>query len=145
LDLKTLTYELSEDGIAIITLNRPNKLNAINDEMREDFFSLSRELFANSNVKVVIFTGKGKAFSAGGDIKFFERGLSTPDYRVENLRLTNFFDDLEVLEKPVLAAINGLCTGAGLQITLSCDIRIASDKAEFGFRENNIRFANPNA
>ena len=130
-------FDLS-DRIATITLNRPDRLNAINEEMRDDFSRLFTELQTNEDIGVVIFTGAGRAFSAGGDIQYFERDWSTTKFRAENHRLTQFFDELELIEKPVLAAINGPCTGAGLQITLSCDIRIASDQAKFGFRENNI-------
>ena len=134
---KAINFEL-KDRIATITLNRPDRLNAINEDMRDDFSRLFTELQTNEDIGVVIFTGSGRAFSAGGDIKYFERDWRTTSFRAENHRLTQFFDELELIEKPVLAAINGPCTGAGLQITLSCDIRLASDQAEFGFRENNI-------
>jgi len=127
-----------KDRIATITLNRPDRLNAINEDMRDDFSLLFNELQTNEDIGVVIFTGSGRAFSAGGDIKYFERDWRTTKFRAENHRLTQFFDELELIEKPVLAAVNGPCTGAGLQITLSCDIRLASDQAKFGFRENNI-------
>lgn len=134
---KTIEFDLS-NRIAKITFNRPDRLNAINEEMRDDFSRLFTELQTNEEIGVVIFTGAGRAFSAGGDIEYFERDWPTRKFRAENHRLTQFFDELELIEKPVLAAINGPCTGAGLQITLSCDIRIASDQAKFGFRENNI-------
>lgn len=134
---KAITFKL-ENGIATVTLNRPDQLNAINDEMREDFARLFTELQTNDEIKVLILTGAGRAFSAGGDIEYFEREWNTTRFRAESRRLTQFFDELELIEKPVLAAINGPCTGAGLQVTLSCDIRIASDQARFGFRENNI-------
>jgi enoyl-CoA hydratase/carnithine racemase len=134
---KTLKFDLT-DRIATITFNRPDRLNAINVEMRDDFSKLFDELQLNDEIGVIIFTGEGRAFSAGGDIEYFERDWKTTEFRAENHRLTQFFDELELIEKPVLAAINGPCTGAGLQITLSCDIRIASEQAEFGFRENNI-------
>ena len=137
MDYKTLLFEL-DGGVATVTLNRPERLNALNDDMRADYSQLFQELQNNDEIGVVIFTGAGRAFSAGGDISYFEREWSTRKFREENHRLTQFFDELELIEKPVLAAINGPCTGAGLQITLSCDIRIASDRAEFGFRENNI-------
>lgn len=134
---KAITFEV-KDRIATITLNRPDRLNAINVEMREDFSRLMVELQTDDDIGVVILTGAGRAFSAGGDIEYFERDWNTAKFRRENHRLTQFFDELELIEKPVLAAINGPCTGAGLQVTLSCDIRIASDEAKFGFRENNI-------
>jgi enoyl-CoA hydratase len=134
---KAILFELS-DRIATITLNRPDRLNAINQDMRDDFSRLFTELQTNDDIGVVILTGTGRAFSAGGDIEYFERDWNTAKFRAENHRLTQFFDELELIEKPVLAAINGPCTGAGLQITLSCDIRLASQDASFGFRENNI-------
>jgi len=138
MNFKTLKFEISADGIATITLNRPDKLNAMNAEMRSEFNSLVDELYSNKQIKVIIFTGEGRAFSAGGDIDFLDQEWSTPEFRQETQRFSGFFDALEQMEKPVLAAINGPCTGAGLQITLSCDIRLASDRAEFGFRENQI-------
>ena len=134
----TLKFDLSPDGVATITLNRPEKLNAMNAEMRSEFNSLIDELYSNHDIKVIILTGEGRAFSAGGDIDFLDQDWNTPDFRQETQKFTEFFDALESLEKPVLAAINGPCTGAGLQITLSCDIRIASEEAQFGFRENQI-------
>lgn len=135
---KTLLFEIDSDGIAIVTLNRPDKLNAMNAEMRADFGVLMEAFYSNSEIKVIIFTGAGRAFSAGGDIDFLDQNWSTPEFRRETQKFTGFFDALEILEKPVLAAINGPCTGAGLQITLSCDIRMASRQAQFGFRENLI-------
>ena len=134
---KSLRFDLT-DRIATVTFNRPERLNAINEEMRDDFLTLFDEFQTNPHIGVIIFTGEGRAFSAGGDIEYFERDWKAAEFRAENHRLTQFFDELELIEKPVLAAINGPCTGAGLQITLSCDIRIASDQAKFGFRENNI-------
>src|SRR5918911_1682882 len=137
MDYKAITFEVA-DRVATITLNRADRLNAINVEMREDFSRLIDALQTSDEIGVVIVTGAGRAFSAGGDIEYFERDWNTAKFRAENHRLTQFFDELELIEKPVLAAINGPCTGAGLQVTLSCDIRIASDQARFGFRENNI-------
>src|SRR5262245_8832967 len=137
MDYKTILFEES-GGIATVTLNRPDRLNAIDVDMREDFARLLGEIQTNEQIRVLIITGAGRAFSAGGDIEYFEQEWKTARFRAENHRLTQFFDELELIEKPVLAAINGPCTGGGLQITLSCDIRIASDHARFGFRENNI-------
>ncbi len=138
LQLSSLTFDLNKDGIATITLNRPEKLNAMNEAMRADFKELRDELVENKEIKVIIFTGAGRAFSAGGDIDFLDQDWLTQDFRTQTQEFTAFFDTLESIEKPVLAAVNGPCTGAGLQITLSCDIRIASEKAQFGFRENLI-------
>ncbi len=135
---KTIKFEIDVGGIATVTLNRPEKLNAMNAEMRSEFKALSDELTSNDQIKVIVFTGAGRAFSAGGDIDFLDNNWQTPQFRRETQGFTNFFDTLETLEKPVIAAINGPCTGAGLQITLSCDIRFASEDAKFGFKENLI-------
>src|SRR5688572_11055033 len=104
MDYKTLLFEL-DGGIATVTLNRPERLNALNDEMRADYSRLFQELQNNDEIGVVIFTGAGRAFSAGGDISYFEREWKTRKFREENHMLTQFFDELELIEKPVLAAI----------------------------------------
>src|ERR1700752_3348751 len=103
---KTIIFEES-DHIATITLNRPDALNAIDQDMREDFERVLDEIQSNDRIRVIIFTGAGRAFSAGGDISLFERDWKdTPKFRAQSRRLMNFFDELEQMEKPGRAAIH---------------------------------------
>lgn len=134
---KSLNFEL-HDGVALVTLNRPEVLNAVNQDMRREFVALSERLAFDEAIRVVIFTGAGRAFSAGADIAHFEQDWQPQTFRAHSRRLAKFFDDLEALEKPVIAAVNGPVTGAGLDLALACDLRFAAPEATFGFRQNAI-------
>ena len=125
-----------KDGIATITLNAPDKRNALSVEMQKSLPLAVDEVARDDEVKVVIVTGAGNAFCAGGDLEWMEAifaGTLKPS-RYENFQIAGqgWADVFPRLDKPVIAAINGACVGAGLAIALSCDIRIASEKAKFG-------------
>jgi enoyl-CoA hydratase/carnithine racemase len=133
----TLKYELA-GGIATVTIDRPEKNNAISMEMRADFRALADELYGDEAVRVAVFTGTGKTFCVGADVSTFETDWNTPVFRANTRLLTSFFNDLEGLEKPLIAAINGTCVGGGLELALACDLRITARSARFGLPENNL-------
>jgi len=120
-----------KDGIATVTLNSPDKLNAISFKMRDSLMQVIDDLGKDDSVKVVILTGAGRGFCAGADLSELAGGTRPEPSIYEQLQgvpRPSFFK----LEKPVIAAVNGACVGAGLSLALTCDIRIASDKAKFG-------------
>lgn len=131
MEFKTIRYE-KDGGIARITLNRPEALNAMDLVLREEFRQIIFELKDDPDVRVVVISGEGSAFCAGGDLKTMGGQEDNISGRDRVMRIGDTFYQLANLEKPVIAAVNGVATGAGLSIVLSCDITIASDKARFG-------------
>ena len=122
---------------AILTINRPDKLNALNEAVRTQFLAALEEIETDDSVGVVVVTGAGeKAFIAGADIGEFE-GRSPFDQR-HAMRSPRIFDILSSFPKPVIAMINGFCLGGGCELSMSCDIRVASDRARFGQPEINL-------
>jgi len=128
-----------KDGIARLTLNRPTVLNALSKAMLAELWSTTSRL-EEPDVRVVVIQGAGRAFSAGADITEFRVWAEHPTsvFRRDGKRFHDFYDYLERLEKPVIAAINGVCVGGGLEIAISCDIRIAKKGARFGFPEYRL-------
>lgn len=130
----TVLYE--RDGhVATITYNRPEALNAINQELREDLNAAWVRLRDDEDAWVAIVTGAGRAFSAGADLRSNARPQGTTHW--ETPSMTSLESGLEVW-KPVIAAVNGYCLGFALTLVASCDFVIASDRAEFGFPEVRI-------
>src|SRR5713226_3855418 len=117
--------------IAIVTVNRPDKLNALNIATRNDILAAFEQLEHDDEVRVVIITGAGeKAFIAGADINEFA-GMTAIKQRTV-MKGRRAFDSVEDFPKPVIAMINGFALGGGCELALSCDIRIASSKAKLG-------------
>src|SRR5207253_10861483 len=100
---------------------------------------LAGELYGNDAVRVAVFTGTGKTFCVGADVSTFETDWNTPVFRANTRLLTSFFNDLEALEKPLIAAINGTCVGGGLELALPCELRITARAARSGLRHNHLR------
>jgi enoyl-CoA hydratase/carnithine racemase len=127
-----LLYEV-KDRIATITLNRPDKMNAFTGPMIERWAASLHEAQHDLNVNVVIVTGAGKAFCSGGDVGRMGAGAPTPLDNKNGLweHIHRVPKTLEAMDKPVIAMINGVTVGAGMGMSLMCDMRIASDAARF--------------
>lgn len=137
MEFKYIIYEKNE-GVATITLNRPEALNAFSKEVVEEILHALEDVKTDEAVRVVVLTGAGeKAFSAGADIKTMV-GMTALKARELSLIGERLCVGLENLEKPVIAAINGYALGGGLEVAMSCDLRIASENAKMGQTEINI-------
>lgn len=137
MEFNTIKFSL-EESIGIITINRPDKLNALNGEAFDELDILIKKIKNDNDVKAVIFTGSGeKAFVAGADIK--ELNKCDVESGKEFARKGQIvFDQIENLGKPVIAAINGFALGGGCELALSCHIRLCSENAKFGQPEVNL-------
>jgi enoyl-CoA hydratase len=130
----TLIYE-KKDNIGVLTVNRPDKLNALSNELTEELQHLLDEIEKDVDLRVVVITGAGdKAFVAGADINELVERDALKGRDVSRFRQA-LFARIENLPVPVIAAVNGYALGGGLELALACNIRIASEKAQFGAPE----------
>ncbi len=129
---------VTENNICLITINRPDKLNALNKKVLEELAHAVEIIYSNKNIKGAIITGNGeKAFVAGADITEFieaesEQGISLAK------RGQDIFFMIENCPKPIIAAVNGFALGGGCELAMACHFRLASDKAKFGQPEVNL-------
>jgi len=132
-----LLLEKLEGRVALLTVNRPDKMNALNSAVRQGLFDAVESLRHDDEVRVVVLTGAGdRAFIAGADIGEFKDARAVEQYRA--MQESNIYSLLEDFPKPIIAMIHGYCLGGGCELAMACDIRIASDRARLGQPEVNL-------
>lgn len=137
--MDTLLYD-ARDGIAFVTLNRPQVLNALNLAMRDELWAALDAIEADPDVGVVLFRGAGeRAYSAGADISEFGTSPSYDAARRARLE-RDLWGRMLHFDKPMIAAIHGYALGAGCEMTMYCDVRLASDDARFGLPETTLGY-----
>jgi len=134
---ETLDLDSSHDGVAVLRLNRPDRLNAINEAMRDELVQTFADLATDTGVRAVVLTGNGRGFCSGLDTRNFGEGIPTATApAVDRLRFQESMaalpEAIRALPQPVIAAVNGPCVGAGFALCLASDIRICSTAASFG-------------
>ena len=140
MDTKTIRFELDR-GIATLTMNRPEYLNAINIEMLDEMLRALFSCTNNRDVRVIIIRGEGRAFSSGGDIKVMEHIIDQDAYTfmrdwIKRVHLLEM--QLRTIPKPVIASIQGIASGQGMNLALACDLRIAAESAAFNQSFTNL-------
>jgi enoyl-CoA hydratase len=136
MDYEFLKFDVQE-GIATVTISQPKALNALNSQFFREMDRMVAEIKTRHDIKVMIITGEGKAFVAGADIA--EMVEMTPEQAREfSTTGHKTFRSLELLDIPVIAAVNGFALGGGCELAMACDMRIASSKAKFGQPEANL-------
>ncbi len=137
MNYQTILFTL-ENGICIITINRPEKLNALNAAVLSDLDNALNEIQSNPEIKTVIITGAGpKAFVAGADITEFN-GLNKEEAMALAKRGQDVFFKIENSKKPIVAAVNGFALGGGCELAMACHFRLCSENAKFGQPEVNL-------
>ena len=132
---ENILIEKYESVIGIARLNRPNSLNALSGGLMKELLRALNEFENDENIRCIIITGGEKIFSAGADIKEMINTNSIDALKARNL---DYFDQIQKISKPIIAAISGYCLGGGLELAMSCDILIAGESAKLGQPEINI-------
>jgi enoyl-CoA hydratase len=136
MELECVIYD-KQDGVAVIRLNRPQVLNAMNKRLWLDMQTALEDARADEAIKVVVVTGEGRAFSTGADLKE-SKTRSIEDYRDYLVSLQEVSRTIIRFEKPTIAAVNGFAIGSGYELALACDIRIAAEEAKIGSPEAKV-------
>ncbi len=139
MDYSEIRFDVRDNGIATMTLDRPEQLNSFTRKMFEEWRDVIARCAFDDSIRVLIITGAGRAFSSGVDLTMLGSDrFQPPAFRFYYRQAHQAFDDLEALEVPVIAAINGLCYGGGVELALSCDLTIAAENATFCLVENQL-------
>jgi 3-hydroxypropionyl-coenzyme A dehydratase len=127
-----------DEGVCVVKINRPTKLNAMNIDVARELISTFQQLDKDDSVKVIVLTGEGdKAFSAGADIEYMSK-ISADESEIYAKLGQEVTGTIENVSKPTIAAVNGFALGGGCEVAMSCDIRIASENARMGQPEVTI-------
>lgn len=133
---ETITVE-KRGAVAVLTINRPDKLNALNNKVHTEGVAALDDLRKDESVRVLVITGAGeKSFIAGADISEFEG--QTPVTQRNTFHERSLFNSIDTFPKPVIAMVNGFCLGGGNELAMACDIRVASENAKFSQPEINL-------
>jgi len=127
-----------DDGVLTVRLARPEARNALTEEMIVGLRQALEHAAADDHVQAVVLTGSGEAFCAGADIARFDSDPDPRRFRFESHRLTELVGLVERIEKPVVAAVNGVAVGLGVQLALACDLRVGGGSARFAFTEGKL-------
>jgi len=131
-DFRHLTFESRPNGVLVVTINRPEVLNAANARLHWEFTQIWPVVDADPKTRVAVVTGAGKAFSAGGDLSLVEDMAGNPDALTRTMReASDLVYNMINLDKPVVSAINGVAVGAGLVVALMADVSIIAETARF--------------
>lgn len=133
---QTIKYEVKRQ-IGYITIHRPEALNALNTTVLEELSSVLEKIKEDETIRAVILTGAGRSFAAGADIAQMST-LTSAEARRFSAYGQNIMHDIERIEKPFIAAVNGFALGGGCELAMACDIRIASSQAKFGQPETGL-------
>jgi enoyl-CoA hydratase len=137
MNFETLLFEV-EENIAVITINRPDKMNALNADVIKELSAAIDEVESNSDILSAIITGAGKAFVAGADISEFPSMDAQAGEELAKVGAELVFNKIENCTKPVVAAVNGFALGGGCELAMACHFRVANEKAKFGQPEVNL-------
>lgn len=140
MEYKNIVFDVKDNGVATITLNRPDFFNSFNDEHMSDVLAAVDQVKKRDDIKVLVVTGAGKSFSAGGDATMLAAMKTSYDAKYIFERSANLIKTMYEIPKPLIAAVNGVAAGAATGFLLACDIIIASSKARFAPNFVNIAF-----